>query len=302
MKPLLDRLAQVEKIAAANKVNRLLQHPFRYLDAVLFRKVWYPFSKKGKLRLTNTFFDAKMHILLPAGTDIYLTGGKSHDSELRLARFLIKNLNEGDAFLDIGAHFGYFTLLAAQLVGKNGQVWAYEASKSTFAVLERNTAPFSQVKPHCLALSDAPGTVTFYEFPVLYSEFNSMELDQFGDTSWYRKYPPVKNEIPAVTLDAIIQTQVFVPKIIKIDVEGAEDKVIQGAHKALKEHAPMVVLEYLAEARHNSAHRQAAEQLQALGFAAGIIDQDGLWQRCEQVETHLQEQQLDSDNVVFIKD
>jgi FkbM family methyltransferase len=301
MKSLLDGLEQVEKIANDPKVNRLLHHPVRYLQAILFRKLVYPLSKKGKLCQTATFFDANMFVLLPAGTDIYLTGGKSHDSELRLARFLIHNLTAGDSFLDIGAHFGYFSLLAAKLVEKTGQVLSYEASKATFTVFSKNVAPFPQIRSVCKALSDQPGTVTFYEFPVLYSEFNSMEMAQFGDAGWYRKNPPIKNEVPAVTLDEIMLEDAFAPKIIKIDVEGAEDKVISGGEKALQRHAPMIVLEYLAEARHNTAHQQAAAQLLGWGYQAGSIDKKGFWQACSDIDVYLQQQQLDSDNVVFIK-
>lgn len=77
-----------------------------------------------------------MNIALPASTDIYLTGGKSHDSEIRLAKFLIKNLNQGDNFVDIGAHYGYFTLLGAHLVGKGGRVF-FEPGKSTYSLLEK---------------------------------------------------------------------------------------------------------------------------------------------------------------------
>ena len=99
---LLEQIKQVEKIASASKIQRMLVHPFKYLFAILHRKLVYPF--KGSMSIkTTTFFEEEMHLLLPASTDIYLTGGKSHESEIRLAKFMIHNLVKGDCFVDVGA-------------------------------------------------------------------------------------------------------------------------------------------------------------------------------------------------------
>ena len=131
MSSFLRQLAHVEKLAASSRWHRLLHAPGRYIYAIGFRTLVYARTRRGVFRQVNTFFGVPMQVVLPAGTDLYLTGGKTHDSEIRLARLLLETLRPGDDFVDVGAHFGYFALLAAQLVGPTGRVRAYEASAST---------------------------------------------------------------------------------------------------------------------------------------------------------------------------
>src|SRR5690606_14202120 len=152
----------------------------------------------------------------------YLTGGKSHSSEIRLAKYLILHLERGDHFLDIGAHFGYFTLLASEIVGTNGKVYAFEPSKKNMRLLRMNSNNRSNIKIFGEAVSDVRGGVQFYEFPNLYSEYNSMNIEQFETESWFSAYQPVKLDIPSTTIDIIIKEGAIVPKIIKVDVEGSE--------------------------------------------------------------------------------
>ena len=146
---LLENLSRVTKLATASKWTRLLAHPLKYAHAILHRKLIYATNKKSKEVKTSTFFGKEMTLLLPASTDIYLTGGKSHSSEIRLAKFLINNLVAEDCFIDVGAHYGYFTLLAATLVKDKGQVLAFEASKNTFAILHKNTpVSYTHLRAH----------------------------------------------------------------------------------------------------------------------------------------------------------
>ena len=135
---LLQRLDRVDRIAKASKWQRLLYHPWRYLWASYINWVQYPRHKRSVAVLASTFFGSRMEVRLPAGTDIYLTGGKSHDSEIRLARLMIRQLQPGDTFWDIGAHYGFFSLLATRLVGEAGKVVSFEAAPSTYTVLAQN--------------------------------------------------------------------------------------------------------------------------------------------------------------------
>lgn len=301
MKYLLDKLDAVERMAQASKWQRLLAQPFKYVYATGFKTFVYPRSKKGVMKSASTFFGPSMTVVLPASADIYLTGGKSHDSEIRLARFLIHALSAGDHFLDVGAHYGYFALLASRLVGPAGKVLALEASKNTFSTLLENTRTFSNITCLNQAASDQPGRMVFYEFPVLYSEYNSLEIDQFKDAAWFRKYPPQAAEIAATPLDDLVEQAGLTPRVIKIDVEGAELQVIRGSRRLLSGRAPLVVMEYLAPGRHNQAHRQAAGLLGEWGYAAYLIDGTGALIPCSDVDAYLQDAGVESDNIVFVK-
>lgn len=276
-------------------------HPLRYLYAIGFRTFIYPNTRKGILVQAPTFFGTPMQIMLPAGTDIFLTKGKSHCSEISLAKFLIQNLENGDHFLDVGAHFGYFSLLASTIVGDRGCVIAIEASHGTFEILTQNTKNQKNITALHAAISDHIGTLTFYEFPVLFSEYNSLKVQQYEQERWYNKFPPQQREVEAVTIDGIIKKQNLFPKIIKIDVEGAELKVIAGAKQTLSETSPIIVMEYLEPNRQNEPHRAAVEFLHNLSYQYFIINQNGTLESCPDIEAYLLANKLESDNIVFLK-
>jgi len=298
---LLDKLSRVEQLATASKLTRLLAQPLKYAHAILHRKIIYANNKQSKEVNAPTFFGKEMTLLLPASTDIYLTGGKSHNSEIRLAKFLINNLIAGDAFLDVGAHYGYFTLLAATLVTNIGQVLAFEASKNTFAILNKNTQASKNIRAINKAVSDTVGSITFYEFPNLYSEYNSIDIAQFKNTKWFDKEPPIKNTIATVPLATFLAEEKFVPKIIKIDVEGAEFKVVSGLQTYLTKQSPLIAMEYVSSERKNEAHQKAVALLAAVGYKSYTIDEDGGLVLCTNLDAHLAQQQLESDNIVFKK-
>lgn len=298
----LSKLNKVEKIACSSKWNRLLSNPYRYISTILFNQAVYPIRKKEKLRTTRVFFDLDMLVGLPASTDIYLTGGKSHDSEIRLARYLILTLEKGQSFLDIGAHYGYFTLLAATLVGKNGHVQCYEPSRRTFDVLKQNCEKNGQgnIDVFHKAVSDKNERITFYEFPNLYSEYNAGSVEQFSGEAWFKAYKPEMVTIEARTIDSMVQNDNFYPDVIKIDVEGAEYKVISGAAGYLSA-TPQIVMEYLCADRENEQHRKAAALLQEKGFIPHIITKEGKTIHIQNIEAHLSTHNLESDNIVFKK-
>ena len=301
MHPFLEQLDHVEALATAPKWRRLWHAPGKYLYAIGFRQLVYARTRQGVIKTVPTFFGLPMRVVLPAGTDIYLTGGKSHGSEIRLARFLVHTLRPGQQFLDIGGHFGYFSLLASRLVGPSGQVRAYEASRSTYAVLAENVRGQATIEAVNQAVSDCQETITFYEFPVLYNEFNSMDVSQFEGEKWFRDFRPTRLDIPATRLDDILAQDETGPAIIKIDVEGAEEKVIRGGLDSLRRLQPVVVMEYLEPRRHNASHRQAAALLQHLGYRPHSLDAAGHPVPCPSPDAFLKQHGYDSDNFVFVK-
>ncbi|MFN4080537.1 MAG: FkbM family methyltransferase [Saprospiraceae bacterium] len=298
---LLANLDRVGRMASASKAGRMLANPLKYLEATLFRELIYRRLKRPRQVVGQTFFGSKMRLLLPSGTDIYLTGGKSHDSELRLARFLIQYLKPGDCFVDVGAHYGYFSLLAAAIVGRSGSVHAFEASPTTFEVLRHNTRPFGQIAIRRKAVSDTNAQVSFFEFPNLYSEYNTTSVEQFRDAAWYADSGPVQVVVDSVALDDFLREAQAHPTVIKIDVEGGEYRVICGLQRYLSTYSPMVAMEYLSVHRGNEAHVRAAELMAELGFSPSAIDASGKLCRIDDPARFLSNRGLDSDNIVFAK-
>lgn len=300
---ILNRLAQAERLARAGKLQRIFQNPSRYMQAQWHRKVEYPRTHVGMEVQTPTIFGQDMQVILPAGMDIYLLGAKGHDSEIRLARLLCKELSLGNTFIDVGAHFGFFSGLSAKLVGPTGTVIACEAAPKTFAVLEKNLANEPNAMAHHLAIAAKSGILTFTEFPVEYSEFNTLRPGQFDQTEWRANNPPIEVNVPAISLDELIGEGSA--DFIKIDVEGAEDVVVAGMTQILKRaHPPLICLEYLTAARDNSAHLEAISVLEAAGLTAHEISAGGelLPTSIAAIDDQIRRQGDDSDNIVFLRE
>ena len=297
---LLFRLNAVERLANASKLERFLSRPVSYGFAMVFNKAVYPLTRKGILRKAGTFFGCPMQMLLPAGTDIFLAGGKTHRSEVRLARYMIRTLRPGGAFIDIGAHFGYFSLLASRVMHK-GTVWSVEASPANFAILSANIGHVDTIRSVHKAVSDSNEPVAFYEMPVIYSEYNTTEPGQFEQETWFQQLKPEKHLIESTTLDQLVDALDTPDVMIKIDVEGAEARVIRGGQQYLNSHSPVVVMEYLAPRRNNRHHREALQLLTGMHYRAYFIDAEGDLKACPDPDAYLEAEQIDSDNIVFVK-
>lgn len=298
---LLQNLEKVVALSKMSKLSRFVVNPYKYYNSVIYRKLFYAKSKKNKELVTSTFFNEDMTVLIPASTDIYLTGGKSHDSEVRLAKFLINRLDEGDTFIDVGGHYGYFSLLASKLVGQNGKVECFEAAPNTYSILKKNAELRPNIYSHHVAISDGNETLKFYEFPNLYSEYNTMDVTQFENEPWYKDNKPVKVEIPSIKLDNFLTEESILKPLIKIDVEGAEFKVINGMKDYLAKNKVVVVMEYLSTERGNDSHNDAHKVLISAGYQSHTIDSDGNSIACIDVQGHIYKHKLESDNIAYIK-
>lgn len=101
---------------------------------------------------TELFFGKTMTVVLPEviSQQIYTYG---LFDEI-VTGMVLRAVRAGDIVLDIGAHFGYFTLLFAHLVGESGHVVSFEPTPSTFSVLMKNTADMKT--HHCVECSCRP--------------------------------------------------------------------------------------------------------------------------------------------------
>jgi FkbM family methyltransferase len=175
--------------------------------------------------------------------------------EPNLTAFLERRLSPGDLFVDVGANIGYFSLLAAKLVGPTGKVLAIEASPIIFEKLANNIKQnkLNNIVAHNLAVSDSNGIARVYMAP----EGNIGEttiLETKGHT--------FESEIPCRRLDEILSSEDLQrTKVIKIDVEGAEWSVISGMPQVL-DSCPES-LEFVIEI--------SPKRLAALGKSAGEI-------------------------------
>lgn len=159
---------------------------------------------------------------------------------------MLRTLAPGDLVVDVGANIGYFTSLAALLVGPRGQVLAFEPDGDNVARLEANLAlnQLDNVTIVRQPVSDRLGEVEFF----LNSDSSG------GNALWDPAHFPgnVRSErdrkrqtLMATTLDAELDRRgLGTPKLVKIDTEGAEQKILEGARQLLENAAvPFVIAE-----------------------------------------------------------
>lgn len=134
--------------------------------------------------------------------------------------YMLQNLRPGMTFVDAGAYVGYFTLIAASLVGETGHVHAFEPSYSAARQLEKNVKlnEYSNITIHPKALTKERGLVHFYHRR--HAAWGTL-LDNVG-------FNPT--QVYGVRLDDLISGTV---DMIKIDVEGTEADVLAGATHTL---------------------------------------------------------------------
>ena len=295
-----SELLNAEHKARSGKVSRLFRSPFLYSSLMVFNQLLYPVFKKGVYIKSNTFFDLPIRTLLPSGTDIALNGIKSHDSEIRLTKYLARELQAGDTFIDIGAHYGYYSLLASALVGNTGKVYSVEASASSFRDLRENIDAYENIKAFHAAAGDQKGMITFYEYPGPYAEYNTTVPGLYTNQKWYRHVNEKVNTIPIIILDDLIREENVQKAIIKIDVEGGETSVLRGLKTSLKEKQLKIAMEYLLPAGGSTLHHEAADLLYNNGYQSFAITRDGKLISVISIDEYLKENELTSDNVVFL--
>lgn len=163
-------------------------------------------------------------------------GGSVYEPET--TDFFVAHLKPGDVFVDIGANHGYFTMLAAAIVGPRGRVEAFEPNPRVFAQLEahaRLNRFDATVRLHACALADrAEAGARLYVSQVesnsgLSSLTPNPALLDAGGLSEEGTVPVVVD-----TFDAWFATSGLSRiDLIKIDVEGAESRVLAGMSAAL---------------------------------------------------------------------
>jgi len=164
--------------------------------------------------------------------------------EQGICQTLLETLKPGGVFIDVGAHFGFFSLLSSWLVGEQGRVICVEAMPTTFERLTHNLthhAAHKNFNAVNVAAFDKETVLDFQDYGLVWSSLNSA----FGvrnDDNAISVSQEIK--VDAFPLDKII-TPFDLPKIdlIKIDAESSEIFVLRGMEKILKNHDPKIIVE-----------------------------------------------------------
>ena len=198
---------------------------------------------RGRYRLLDLLAPSSGHVAAALAADL---GGARFEADLSdalarevcftgmyeppITRVFQRHLRRGGAVIDAGANWGYFTLMAATACGPDGIVWALEPDPRHFGTLTRNVTcnAFAQVRLLPAAAAAAGETLTLVGY-------DDTEANR-GVSRVAASHEPAAGgrqfTVEAVTLDAITAAGSRVD-LVKIDVEGAEDLVLQGMQAGL---------------------------------------------------------------------
>ncbi len=179
-----------------------------------------------------TFDGFSWDLLLPSNIDSELDAGIPWEPVT--TRWIKDTLKPGMTAVDVGANIGWFTLQMARAVSPQGQVWAFEPCQDFFWRMINHVAlnRLNNVYSFNVALSDKSGPVRLVKNLPPYESSATVTSDPSG--------VPVAahllDEFPLTRCD-----------LIKIDVDGHEYQVIQGARKTIETFRPAMVIEINGE-------------------------------------------------------
>ncbi|MBV9081358.1 MAG: FkbM family methyltransferase [Acidobacteriaceae bacterium] len=187
-----------------------------------------------------TFWGDPMTVILPeaVSNDIAMRGVY----EIDLTILMIKMIDPGMVVFDIGAHRGYFALLASRLVGGTGQVHAFEPTPGTFKLLTHNLRNQSNVRLNDVAVYSESKELILHDYGVWAPAFNSVFAPRLSKEDAARAHA---EDVPvqAVSIDDYVSRTGVKPTWIKIDAESAEMDILKGMQNTLRTMRPAFTLE-----------------------------------------------------------
>jgi FkbM family methyltransferase len=156
--------------------------------------------------------------------------------EPELVALLRHVLVPGTTFVDVGAHIGYFSIVAAALVGENGAVHSFEPDPDCFSRLVVNSSAYPWLTTYDSAVADRNGEIAFYRSP------------KQGESGWGAIFNEDGNRaevsVRVCTLDNwMLEKEIEKIDVLKMDVEGSEYRVLEGAQALIARTRPMMWVE-----------------------------------------------------------
>ena len=188
--------------------------------------------------------------------------------EPHLLAFYSQRLKPGMVVIDIGANVGLYSMLAAKKVGKRGKVFSFDPNSENcrLILLGIHKNEFKNVSVFPFALGNRTGHVLFSTHIGSNGGLISDSYDSLLNPSCVIK--------PIVRLDDIVTEKV---DLIKIDVEGAEGLVVEGAKGLIEKYRPIVTSEFSLEMLSRVSNISGKDYLQGfkdMNYSLFIIDKN----------------------------
>jgi FkbM family methyltransferase len=254
------------------KIRRLLA------GSNILRRLFFPLLSlfDFEIRIRHDITNRPFHLLSWRHKGYWFHGRSREENEITFFRKLIK---KGHNVLEIGGHIGYVTQYFEHLVGDKGRVIVAEPTPQSRKLLTKNVHKNTVILP--VAASDSDGEMDFFveEFGgftnSLEQEFTETTNISHSDTQHKNNAQVRKIKVDVRSTDSICEELGLTPDFIKIDVEGAELRVLRGATGTLRSVESLMV----EVSRH---HELVYELLMEVGFqpydSQGNAIQDGVFE------------------------
>jgi FkbM family methyltransferase len=203
--------------------------------------------------------------------DASVSGHLVHPSgyETHLEPVFVRHCRPGATVVDIGANIGFYTLLAARAVGAQGRVIAVEANPEDCRLLLVSLAvnEVDNVEVLPIALDSRRGWACFTSHTGTNGGFMAAGARELTSGKGF--------VVPTFPLDELLDEPV---DLVKLDVEGAEGRVLAGAHQLIERHRPVVITELSRSMLSVISGTPAEEYLGWFcerGYALHLIDRAG---------------------------
>ncbi len=164
------------------------------------------------------------------------------DYESIFSQWTVNTIEPGWTVFDVGAYAGFFSVIFAKKVGRNGLVVSFEPTVELLEPFMKHiklNGVDEHVKHFVMAVSDASGSADF--FSMGRNTANSLNYDA---SAVNRRFSPTgeinRISVECTTLDLFVEKTGYIPQFIKIDVEGAELSVLRGGIQILKRYRPII--------------------------------------------------------------
>ena len=207
-----------------------------------------------------------------AGLRLHLPQNREYifgTSEVAVQETLGRYLRPGGVFYDVGANVGFFTLIAARMVGPEGRAYAFDPVAENIETVQKNALlnGFGNVRAFEVAAGRSAGV----------AEFLMTHWDGGGTLSSSAvrpTEPQSRRSVQVVTLDDLIASQHLErPTLVKVDVEGVELDVLEGMARTIAAAMPVVLCEIDDGDRESFLRRwqQLDDRLMSFGYSVSHL-------------------------------
>jgi FkbM family methyltransferase len=196
-------------------------------------------------------------------------------------RFVRQTLRSGDVAVDIGCHKGAYTYWMRRSVGPSGIVYAFEPQPRQVAYLREafSAMRYDNVEIVPMALSDKAGQMPLYMLneSTHYASLEARGEERVARSENFDAGSPLPAPCSTLTVDVTTLDEFFYdasrrpPNFLKIDVEGHELSVLQGAERTLQLHHPTILVECEVRHRPDGDVRPVFEFLKSLGYTGAFF-------------------------------